>query len=222
MFDARCALERRVDDCLGGNGFASTAALVGGNDHAGLAIDDAVTERLGAKAGKDDAVDGADTGASEKGGGGIPCHGQIDADGVALADAKLLEHIGDFAGLAEELGVCDGHSLTGFVGLVDDRGLDMILIDCIARLERPYLIGVFECPAVETVVRGVETTLGEPGDIALFERAGADGLERTVPVECFFRSLQLWSGRVHPVSVQRTFAHHSSEPSPTELAWMAL
>jgi hypothetical protein len=49
---------------------------------------------------------------------------------------------------------------------------------------------VFECPSVEAVVRGVEPALGEPGDIALFKRAGANGLKRAVPVERFFRSLQ--------------------------------
>ena len=80
--------------------FATTAALVGSDHNAGLAIDDTVTEGLGAESSENDAVNGTNTGACEEGSRGVPCHGKVDADGIALLDTKLLEHLGDLACLA--------------------------------------------------------------------------------------------------------------------------
>jgi len=46
-----------------------------------------------------------------------------------------------------------------------------------------HLVWVLVCPAVKAVVADVEITLGEPGNVALFEAASADGGEGAVPVE---------------------------------------
>jgi len=51
------------------------------------------------------------------------------------------------------------------------------------RRAKRDLRGVFECPAVNTVVGSIETTLGEPDDIALNKRARPDGSKWAVPVE---------------------------------------
>jgi len=48
---------------------------------------------------------------------------------------------------------------------------------------RRDLGGVFECPAVNAVKGSIETTLGEPDDIALRKRARPDGDKRAVPME---------------------------------------
>ena len=52
-----------------------------------------------------------------------------------------------------------------------------------------YLVRVLKRPAVDAVVRRVETALGEPDDVARLEVPGADSLERTIPVEGLLRNL---------------------------------
>lgn len=42
---------------------------------------------------------------------------------------------------------------------------------------------MLEGPAVDAVVGCVETALGEPGNVASLEAAGANGPERAVPVQ---------------------------------------
>ena len=45
------------------------------------------------------------------------------------------------------------------------------------------LIGVGKGPSVDAVVRGVETTFGEPYDIPGLEVTSTNGLEGTIPIE---------------------------------------
>lgn len=46
-----------------------------------------------------------------------------------------------------------------------------------------YLVGVLERPAINAIVAGVDATLREPSDIAVFEASSADGVEGTMPIE---------------------------------------
>ena len=46
-----------------------------------------------------------------------------------------------------------------------------------------YLVGVLERPAIKAIVAGIDATLREPGDIAVFEASSADGGEGTMPIE---------------------------------------
>ena len=46
-----------------------------------------------------------------------------------------------------------------------------------------HLIGVLECPAVDTVEGSVETALWEPDDIAGLEATSAHGVKGTIPVK---------------------------------------
>lgn len=71
-------------------------------------------------------MDGADAGASEEGGDGLPCHREVDRDGVSLLDAHGLEDIGDTADFTEELRVRDVAALVGLVGFVNDGGLSQV------------------------------------------------------------------------------------------------
>lgn len=123
VLDTWCALECSIDDRLGGDGLATTTALIGGDNHTGRAVNNTVAKGLGTESSKDNTVDGADTSASKEGRGGVPCHGQVDTDGLALGNAEILENVGDPAGLAEKLGIGDGRTLTGLIGFVYDGGL---------------------------------------------------------------------------------------------------
>ena len=78
VFDDRAMLDSIVSECLDSDGLATTAAFIGGDYDAGLAVVDTVAERLRRKAGEDDGVDGADTRASHEGSDGLPGHGQVD------------------------------------------------------------------------------------------------------------------------------------------------
>lgn len=123
LFDFWALLESGVNDSLGRDSLAAALALVRGNEDAGLAVLDTVAERLGREAGKDDRVNGADASTGEEGGNGVPGHGQVDGDGIALLDSKGLEDVGDGADLAQELAVRDLAAIAWLVGLVDDGGL---------------------------------------------------------------------------------------------------
>jgi hypothetical protein len=46
-------------------------------------------------------------------------------------------------------------------------------------------------PPVDAIVRGVESTFGEPDDVSGLEGTGANGLEWTIPVKSF--SGDLWA-----------------------------
>lgn len=46
------------------------------------------------------------------------------------------------------------------------------------------------CPAIDTIVTGINATFGEPGDIAIFEASTADILEGAVPVQKLARGLE--------------------------------
>lgn len=54
VLDKRAFLDRGICNCLGGDSFASTATLVGGNENARLAILCTITEGLGGETRKDD------------------------------------------------------------------------------------------------------------------------------------------------------------------------
>jgi hypothetical protein len=123
VLDARTVLHGGVNDGLGGDGLATPTALVSCDHETRLAVVDAVPERFCGETRKNDGVDGSDTGTGEERGNGVPRHGHVHGDGVALLDAKVFEHVGDGTDLAEELGVGDVAMLTGFVCFVDDGDL---------------------------------------------------------------------------------------------------
>src|SRR4051794_15784405 len=56
---------------------------------------------------------------------------------------------------------------------------------------RRNLVWVLECPAVNAVVRGVETALWEPDYVACCKATRSNGLERTIPMKGFARHLRL-------------------------------
>lgn len=116
-------LESGIDNRLGRNGLSTTFAFVGRNNHARVAIHNSFTERLGAKACKDDRVDGANACAREEGRDGLPGHWKVDRHCITLADTKRLENIGDAADFAEEFTIGDGDTLVWLVSLPDDSNL---------------------------------------------------------------------------------------------------
>lgn len=88
VLDERAVGESSVDDRLGRDRLSSTLALVGGDDDAGLGVNDTVTERIGGESGKDDRVDGSETGASEERDRGFRHHRQVDRDRLSGANVK--------------------------------------------------------------------------------------------------------------------------------------
>ena len=75
----------------------------GGDDELGARAVDPVGERVGGKAGEHHRVDRADTGAGQHRNRRFRDHRQIDNDAVALADAELLQDIGEFLDAGMEL-----------------------------------------------------------------------------------------------------------------------
>lgn len=123
VLDNRAVLHRIVRERLDRDALATAAALVSGDDDAGLAVVDAVAQGLGREAGEDDGVDRADARAREERGDRLPGHGQVDRDRVALLHAPGLEHVRDARDLAQELAKADVLVLARLVCLVNDGRL---------------------------------------------------------------------------------------------------
>jgi hypothetical protein len=142
LLDEGAILDSGISDGLGCNGLATTPALVGSDEDARLAVEHAITQGLGGETGEDDGVDSANSGTGEEGGDGVPSHGEVDRDGVALLDTPRPEDVGDAADFAEQFGVGDLATLTRFVGFVDDGGLKGASVNCSrARREVRTLLG---------------------------------------------------------------------------------
>lgn len=158
-------LQRIVDNLLGANQLAAALALVGGDDDLGVGIDNTVPEGVGGEASKNDRVDGADTHTGEQGDESLGNHGEVDGDGVALADAHLLQDPGGLGDIPEQLAVGDIAALACLVCLVDDGDA----------------VGVCNGVAIDAVVSGIELALDEPGIVTVSERAGVDSVEVALP-----------------------------------------
>ncbi len=91
----------------------------------------------------------ADAGAGQHGDGGLGDHRHVDGHPVALADAQLLQDVGQLAGLLMELTIGEGLVVLGIVALPDDRRL------VAARLE----------VAVDAVGADVQRAVLEPADV---------------------------------------------------------
>lgn len=162
---AGALLQGVVDDLLGADQLAAALPLVRGDDDPAAGIDDAVAEGVGREAGEDDRMDGAETGAGQHGDNSFGDHGHVDGDGVALADAHLLERPGDLRDVPQELAIGDITAVGGLVGLVSDGDP----------------VGIFEGVSVDQVVACVQGTLDEPRVVAALKTPGAYGLEIRVP-----------------------------------------
>ena len=186
VLDGRAALEGRVDDSLGRNGLPTAAPFIGGKDHTTLAVNDTVTKGLRGKASEHHRVDGADARTGEESGDGLPCHGKVDSDGVALLDTNGFEYIGKAADFVQQFSIGDLAASAWLISFVDDRGLSDIYNQMWRHDETAGtgtdLVGVFESPTINAVVRRVQSPFGKPDNIALFKATRPDSLERSVPV----------------------------------------
>ena len=101
--DGRRAVECLVHIGLQLDDLAAPPAAVGGDDELGLAVIDAVLDRLGTEAAKDDRVHGSDPGAGQHGDHGLGDHRQVDRDAVAGLDAHVFQDMGHAADVKMQL-----------------------------------------------------------------------------------------------------------------------
>jgi hypothetical protein len=86
-----------VGDRLERDAFAATEAFVCGDDDFRFRVDDPIAKRLGAEAAEHDRVYGADSSAGEHRVRELGDHGEVNANPVALANAKRPQRVGDTA-----------------------------------------------------------------------------------------------------------------------------
>lgn len=127
MFNTRRLLYGGVCDNLCSNGLSTSSALVGRDEYPRSTIVHPITEGLGGEAGENNGVDSADTSAGKECSHGVPCHGKVDRDGIALLDTETLEDICDLANLRKELRIGNFPAFIGLISLVDDGGLRSIM-----------------------------------------------------------------------------------------------
>jgi hypothetical protein len=161
----RAALERLVGVDLEGYRAAATTALVGGDHHLAVGVEDAVLQCVGGEATEHDRVDRADACAGEHRHGDLGDHRHVDRDPVALLDAACLERIGELADFGVQFAVGDLFVDVGVVTLPDDRDL------VAARLE----------VAVQAVDADVELAPLEPADVRLVVVVVEDAVPRLRP-----------------------------------------
>jgi hypothetical protein len=123
MLDNRAFLQSSVDDHLGGDRLASSLTLVTGDDHTRATILNTITKGFRRESSENDGVDCTNTSTGKESRNGLPCHREIDGDGIAFLDAERLENIGDWADFAEKLRVANFAAFTRFIGFIDDSGL---------------------------------------------------------------------------------------------------
>lgn len=93
MFYIWAVFESGIHDRLGGDRFPTSATFVCGQNNARLTIKNAIAERFRAKPSKNNRVYSSNTSAGEESGNGLPCHGQVNRNCIALFDAKPFEDI---------------------------------------------------------------------------------------------------------------------------------
>ena len=92
---------------LSADGRAAAVAAVGGDDDAGVAVDDPVRQRVGGEAAEHHGVRRAEPGAGQHRDDRLGDHRQVDRDPVAGPDAELGQRVRRLADLVLELGVGD-------------------------------------------------------------------------------------------------------------------
>ena len=150
---------------------APPPAAVGGDQHLGLGVVDAVGERLRREPAEHDAVRGADARAGEHRHGRLGDHRQVDVDPVAGLDAEPLQHVGEALDLGEQVGVGDRAGVARLTLEVDG--------DLVAAAGGDV--------AIEAVVGDVELAADEP--LGVRQVPLADGVPLGVPVEQLARLL---------------------------------
>ncbi len=146
-------LEAGIGVVLEGHVLAAANALVGGDDHAAVGVQDPVFQRLGRKAPEYDRMHGSDARAGEHCDYRLGNHGHVDANAIALLDAAALQGIGQAADLLVQLAVGEFLVDRRIVSFPDDGDL------VAPRIQMP----------VQAVVGDVELSAFKPADVPASE-----------------------------------------------------
>src|SRR5215213_10802171 len=101
-------LEGLVSVGLEGRHLAASGPAVGGDEDLGLAVVDAVAQRVGRESAEHDGVGCPYAGTGQHGYRQLGDHGQINCYRVAFLHSKAFEHVGELLDLGLELGVGEG------------------------------------------------------------------------------------------------------------------
>ena len=130
VLDARRFAQRIVGHLLERHDRPAPVAAIGGDEQARLRVVDAIAQRLGGEAAKDDGVHRADARAGQHRDRQLGDERHVERHAVALADAEPLEDVGELADLAVELEVGQRAAIAGLAlpdegRLVAAPGADM-------------------------------------------------------------------------------------------------
>lgn len=159
---AGTALDGRVANLLEGEGTATALATIGGDHPLALAGLDPVGNGIGTETGKDDGMDGTNAGAGQHGHGQLGHHGHVQRHHVALADALILEGVGNLANLGQQFAEGNASDVGGLVALPDDGDLVGTAVRAGGTVP------------IDGVVAGIDLAIEEPGDGAIGEGTGLD------------------------------------------------
>jgi hypothetical protein len=114
--------ESLVDVGLELDDLAAPPAAVRGDDETGLAVVDAVLERLRTETAEHDRVHGADARAREHGDDRLGNHRHVDRDAITGHDAHVFENMGEPADVKMQLLISDGADIAR-LAFKNERGL---------------------------------------------------------------------------------------------------
>ena len=112
--------QRLVDIFLERHDGTAPVTAVGGDEHFGLSIVDAVAQRLRAKSAEHHAVRRADAIAGVHGDHQLGNHAHVKADAIALLDTEFLQYVGKLVDFAPDIAIGQ-HALIARLAFPDDR-----------------------------------------------------------------------------------------------------
>ena len=136
------SLERMIDILLQGDELAASVPSVGGDDHLGSGVGEAILDAIRTKTSENNAMDSTDPRTGEHRDGGLRNQRHVDEDAIPIFNAVTLENVGKLAHLAVKLAVSDDLFVTRLT-LPDNGGL--VGAGCLEVTVEAILCGIQLC-----------------------------------------------------------------------------
>ena len=158
-----------VDDVFERDRFASAFPNIGGDQEFRFCRTDALTQGFGRKPGKDDRMNGTDSGTGQHGHGQLGDHGHVNGNDISFLDSRPNQGIGNLTNFAEDFVVGEFANVGGFISFPNQG----------------HLVAFGGNVSVESVVADVELASGKPTNVTVAKTSLEGFFEGTEPIQVF-------------------------------------